>query len=855
MTSLLLDAGWQVARAPAGACVDPEGLSSLALDWREASVPGTVAAALHADPASAHDYDADDWWYRVTFAPPGERGARQWLRFEGLATLAQAWLNGERILESRNMFLGHRVEVTRLLRDVNHLAIRFASLRAALQRKHPRPRWKTALVGSQNLRWYRTTLLGRMPGWTPALPAVGPWGAIELQCAGPFDLAALELQPRAESGRGRLLLRATVAVHDGSALEEARVRVGDGVHALQVAQGTHAHVRGDLDLGRVPLWWPHTHGPPQRLPCTLELRIAGRWHAVDCGRLGFREVSLDTAGGRVLFQVNGVPVFCRGVCWAPQDIVSLRASPQALRRSLEQLREAGANMVRVGGTMAYEPDAFYELCDELGLLVWQDFMFANMDYPVGDAGFRAEIEAEARQVLGRLQRRACLAAYCGGSEVAQQAAMMGLPREHWSNEFFDEALPRLCASHHPGVPYFPSTPWGGALPFHVGTGLAHYYGVGAYRRPLADAKTARVKFSPECLAFSNVPEPATVALLGEGAAVPPHHPRWKARVPRDNGAGWDFEDVRDHYLRELFAVDPVALRGRDVERYHALSRAVPGELMRRVFAEWRAPGSECGGALVWLHRDPLPGAGWGIVDATGCPKSAYWHLKRAWAPRSLHLTDEGLDGIAIHVVNDAPAPLRATVEIELLRDGRIATARAARAVEVRAHGSLTLGADALLGHFTDCANAYRFGPAKHDVVAARLVLGDGTVLSEDFLFPAGMNLASQGAARVEARAARAGAGRVIVTLRSDAFLQGVRVACEGYEPDDNHFHMAPHREKVIGFLCRDGQAPFEASFEAINLPAPVSARIAAPPGAANGAETPRSNLLGDRMVSQQEAGT
>ena len=839
MKRVELREGWQLARSEAGAATRPEELAGLPLAWREAVVPGTVARALDLDPALPHDLDAGDWWYRCTFAKPGSDPgfpARHWLCLDGLATLAQVWLNGERVLDSRNMFVGHRVEVTGQLRDVNHLAIRFASLGAALAVKRPRPRWKTALVEQQNLRWFRTTLLGRMPGWTPRIPVVGPFGAIALESAEVIDVRSLDLQPSARDGRGRVHLRAAIARLDAKPIEEARLRVGDQAFALPILQGHDARIHADLDVGEVPLWWPHTHGEPRRLECALEVRVDGRWIAIDCGPVGFREIAIDTTGGRMQLAVNGVPVFCRGACWTTQDFIDVHASREELRRSLELARAAGANMLRVGGTMAYESDDFYSLCDELGILVWQDFMFANMDYPMTDAAFRASVEAEARQQLERLQRHACIAAYCGGSEVSQQAAMMGLPAELWLNEFFAQSLPSLCATWHAGVPYFPSTPWGGALPFHVGTGLAHYYGVGAYRRPLADVKSARVKFATECLAFANVPEPATMAAMADGAILPPHHPRWKARVPRDNGAGWDFEDIRDHYLRELFAVDPAELRSRDLERYYALSRGVPGEVMRRVFAHWRAHGSECAGGLVWVFQDLLPGAGWGIVDGLGVPKGSYWHLKRAWAPRTVHLIDEGLDGVAIHVVNDGSEALEATLEFSLITASRRATASGKQSLQVPARGAVTLSGDALLGHFTDSTNSYRFGPPQHDVVHARLSAADGTVLGEDFLFPAGMSLAPAREPQVACRSRQQGES-VVVTLASDTFLQGVRIECEGFTPDDNHFHVAPGREKEIVFTPR-GQAPFRARFEAVNAELSLEARYV-PSGLGRDGDTAR----------------
>ncbi len=822
---LPLEAGWRLARTPAGACADPAGLPRDEAAWREAPVPGTVAAALGED-AAACDCDADDWWYQVRFAGPERApGARWYLRFDGLATLAEAWLNGRPILASRNMFAAHRVDVTGLLAGENTLAIRFASLTAAMAPKRARPRWRTALVARQELRWFRTTLLGRIPGWAPAPAPVGPWGPVALEPVERLALDGLRLHARLEAGEPRLDISATVHVLGDGTLEAARVRVDGEARALALAPGQPARVQGALAFPGVAPWWPHTHGTPHLARCQLELRVAGEWHAVDCGAVGFRTVALDEADGRVRFLVNGVPVFCRGACWTPPDVRTLRAAPAVLREELERARDAGLNMLRVGGTMVYESDAFYALCDRLGILVWQDFMFANMDYPFGDAAFREEADAEVRQQLARLHRHPCIAAYCGGSEIAQQAAMLGLAPEQWSDPFFREALPAHCAREHPGVPYFPATPWGGALPFHVGTGISHYYGVGAYRRPLADVKSARVRFAAECLGFANVPDAETIERAFGTATPAPHHPRWKAGEPRDTGAGWDFEDIRDHYLRELFGVDPFALRSRDLARYYALSRVASAEAMRRVFAEWRAPASGCGGALVWFYRDLVPGAGWGIVDATGRPKAAYWYLKRAWSPRGIHLTDEGLDGLAIHVVNDAPEPLAAVVELEMLEAGERAVDAARRPIEVPARSTITLQADALLGYFSDCTSAYRFGPPRHDVIAARLATPDGQTIAEDWYFPLGMDLPVRQGATIEARARWRGDGRVETWLRSGVFLQAVALVAPGFAPDDNHFHLAPGRARRIVFTPRDPAARrFRAHLEALNLARPVALR-------------------------------
>lgn len=846
-----LTAGWQLARVAPGACAHPDELGALPLQWRDAQVPGTVGGALDSPLDAPADHDAHDWWYRTAFAPPAAclvgthaagapRGhaSRQYLCLEGLATLAEVWLNGRSILVSRNMFVGHRIEVTSLLRDVNQLAIRFAALEPALAARKPRARWKTALVPQQSLRWVRTTLLGRMPGWNPAIPVVGPWAPVTLECVERADVTSLELHAFAEDAMGRVRLRAHVDVLDGPEVEEARLRVGDKVHALRIDGGA---IRGDLAIPGVPLWWPHTHGAPRRVRCALEIRVGNDWLSHDCGLIGFKSLAAPAGdaprGTSPGFAVNGVAVFCRGAVWTTMDIRTLRAKPGELRRALEMARDAGVNMLRVGGTMHYECDEFYDLCDELGILVWQDFMFANMDYPVKDPQFRADVEEEARHVLRRLQRHPCIAAYCGGSEVAQQAAMMGLGPEHWSNEFFLETLPRLCEESHPGIPYHPSTPWGGALPFHVGTGIAHYYGVGAYRRPLSDVKTARVKFAAECLAFANVPEAPAMAGIVDGQALPaPHHPRWKAGVPRDNGAGWDFEDVRDHYLRELFAVDPAALRSQDLERYYMLSRVVSGEVMARTFAEWRAPQGGCGGALVWNWRDVLPGAGWGLTDVHGDAKAALWYLRRAWAPRAVFFTDEGLDGLVLHIVNDLPQALEARIEVGMFRDGRVATGAMRTTLWVPARGALSRHVDGLFGYFTDAGNAYRFGPPRQDVVFARVVdEASGETVADAFHFPAGWNLPAQHGAAVRCGSTWRDDGKVAVVLQADAFLQAVSVSCEGFVPDDNYFHVAPGRAKRIVFTPRGEASAFRAGFEALNLREAIVAaasREGARPGSA-----------------------
>jgi beta-mannosidase len=808
--------------------LNPNELEQGARSWIPALVPGTVAQALRAAGAwhldRVDDFDDSDWWYRCRLHRAGAEGAgRVSLVFQGLATLAEVWLNGELILTADNMFREYRVEVGDALQPASDLVICFRSLNAALARRRPRPRWKTSLVSHQQLRWIRTTLLGRIPGWSPPVAPVGPWRDVLLEECSERDLIDVTRSVSLDdSGRGAVEISCWTPSDRPGAIT-AELIVGDVSVPLTADPENGGHrLRGRAVLRNPQLWWPHTHGIPHLYSCRVQLTIDGEQIDHEYDPVGFRRLAAGPCDGSFGLQVNGCDVFCRGACWTCSDIVTLDGSRAELSSDLTRMRDAGANMIRIGGTMVYESDDFYRCCDELGLLVWQDFMFANMDYPANDDAFVASVTAEVEQQLRRLRPHPSIAVYCGNSEVEQQAAMLGMPKEIWRSRLFGDVLPELCDRLHPGVPYVPSTPSGGALPFHVAEGVSHYYGVGAYLRPTSDVRRADVKFTPECLGFANVPEPPVVDALMHGAVPATHDPRWKRRTPRDTGAGWDFEDVRDHYLQQLFAVDPARLRATDPRRYLDLSRVTTGEVMSRVFAEWRSGHSHCRGGLVWFLKDLWAGAGWGVLDSTGEAKACLYYLQRAWAPQTVLITDEGLDGLQFHVINDCASPLEARLDVTLLRDGHVVTAQAETACHVQPRDRATFGSDDLLGGFHDVSYAYRFGPPAHTVVAATLLDDSGTPMAEAFWFPDLAEMARPQPAVVRADAEPDGDRVYAVTLKTTEFLYGVRMDVNGFRPSDSYFCLMPGRKKIVRLRpAGDEPVAFAGYVEALNLPNPV----------------------------------
>ncbi|MBJ7356468.1 hypothetical protein [Nocardioides sp.] len=552
------------------------------------------------EPGPDADSVRHEWVAQVEVDEPG--GAT--LEIGGIATVWDVLVNGDVVASGRSMFEPRTVDVSGAVRsggnEVRVVVHPLTDLLDELPRK-PRARWRTMLVDEPRLRWVRTQVLGRAPGFAPGPPVVGPYRPMVL---------ATEPAPVAD---------------------------------------------------RVGTWWPHTHGTRE---ATGHRTVENR-----------SEDSLD-------LRVNGERVFVRGVVWTPGDLAALDTAV-----------ELGFNLVRVSGVSAYESDEFYRRCDELGLMVWQDLMFATFDYPLSDESFRSTVEAEVRDQLARLSDHPCVVVVCGSAEHEQQAAMFGVsPSTGYAGELAAFLKPLFDDSGVDAV-WVDSSPSGGDPVVRVDTGIAQYFGVGAYLRDLPDARHSGVRFAAECLAFANLPDP----LVAGG-------------VPRDNGADWDFADVREHYALARYGPDAT-----ETER-----QRVTGEVMADVFGEWRRPASPCGGGIVLWLRDLEPGSGWGLLDHTGSPKPAAHALAPVLQPTAVWLVDEGLNGLDVHVAHDRGEPADLTLAVELLREDGSVIESAERAWTMEPHGHRRWTVDALLGRFADSSYAYRFGPPPHAAVRASL---------------------------------------------------------------------------------------------------------------------------------------
>lgn len=824
LPAMAIVADWSMCGTDADAAQTPTALRSQSRDWLGATCPGTVAAALLATGIQPDDstcrIDRRDWWYRGTFVLSADDVAQpSELTCDGLATLAEVWLNDAYLGASTNMHVQQRFAAASARQGDNELLIRFRSVEASLSARRPRPRWRTPMVSHQQLRFVRTTLLGRTHGWSPPYAPIGPWRTMSLARLEPDRLKDVKLRATSVAGNGVVVFSGTVSDTEGAAENCGTLHVaGGGVTVSSPVSCVGGRLRASATIDRPALWWPHTHGEPATYEAWVDLRDPrrpGEPMLLPRQTIAFRTLRLDSANGSFQLFVNDTPIFCRGACWTPLNPISFSSAPQEYERALEQVVTSGMNMLRVGGTMVYEDDAFYAEASRRGILVWQEFMFANMDYPGGDSAFAAEVAGEARAFLNRVATAPCIAVLCGNSEVEQQAAMWGAARELWSPSLFHELLPAICRELRPDVPYWPSSAHGGAFPHEPRSGTTSYYGVGAYLRPLDDARAAGVRFATECLGVANIPEPASLAALPGGEATRVHSPAWKARAPRDLGAGWDFDDVRDFYLRQLFSIDPVALRYSDHDRYLAVSRVVSGEVMARTFMQWRRVDSTCTGALVWFLRDLWAGAGWGLVAHDGTPKAALYILRRVLQPRTVFMVDEGVNGLDLHVLNERGDELRGKVTVSAFARGEVRVRTVDVPIALAPRSARVYALASLFDEWADLSYAYRFGPPSANLFTVTLYDSGGTILSESTWQPAGplVESADLGLTAVGRETAN---GELEVQVSTKRFARYVRIDVDGATPTDNYFELAPGTTRSILLRARHGQLQRSGSVGALN---------------------------------------
>ncbi|TMR22163.1 glycoside hydrolase family 2 protein [Nonomuraea turkmeniaca] len=623
-----------------------------------ATVPATVPGCVHTDLlAAGHIPDPylDDnedglawigrtaWRYETVFdwSPTGHE--RTDLVCEGLDTVALIELNGSRVGETANMHRSYRFDVGNFLREGrNRLRITFSSpyeytdrLREELGERpgsYVEP-YQFIRKMACNFGW----------DWGPRLVTSGIWRPIGLHAWSGARIAGVRPLVTLEDGAARVDVHVRVE-KAGAAEVTAAIK---GVSGRAVIPEGQSEAVITLEVPDPQLWWPRGYGEQ----ALYELEVSA---GEDVWRreIGLRDVRLRTEGGAFTLAVNGVDLFVRGVNWIPDDCFPTRVDRDRYAARLAQACEAGVNLVRIWGGGLYESEDFYDLCDRLGLMVWQDFPFACAAYPEEDP-IGAEVEAEAREQVARLSAHPSLVLWCGNNENIEGYADWGwqesLQGRSWGGGFYLETLPRIVAELDPTRPYWPGSPYSGSMdlpPNDPAHGTMHIWDVWNRRD-----YTVYRDYRPRMAAEYGFQGPAAYATIRRAISDEPLLP--------DSRGLLHHQKAIDGNAKLAAGLEPHFPMPETFDDWHYLTQVNQARAIQLGVEHFRALWPHCAGSVVWQLNDCWPVTSWSAVDGDGRKKPLFHALRRAYADRLLTVQPRD-GGLVLVAVNDTGRPWRAS---------------------------------------------------------------------------------------------------------------------------------------------------------------------------------------------------
>lgn len=658
--------------------------------WLPATIPGCVHSDLLAagripDPFhGANELELQwieerDWEYRADFTVAAAflREPRVELCADGLDTVATVSLNGKKIAATDNMFIAHRWDVKHLLRPgKNEIVIRFRSamdyIRTARDFTAPHT-FNDPVGGAVRIRKQQCQFGW---DWGPRFVTAGIWRDLRLE-AGPAPRLAHLHVAQHHRENGEIFITLTPDVEHAT----------DGVTYWVTLSFAGRVLTESTELTfAVPdpqLWWPAGQGDQPLYDLVVTARDAdGRDFGSIAKRVGLRTIVLDRQpdqwGESFRFVVNRRPVFIKGANWIPADSFVTRLDRAAYERDLRSAVLAHMNCVRVWAGGLYESEDFYDLCDELGLLVWQDFLFGCDLYPSDDA-FLASVRTEAGQNVARLHHRACLLLWCGNNELAMLngAALRTDPALKAGYEkLFHDLLPAVVAAHDGITPYWPSSEWRGTFEngHELGekSGDTHFWDVWHVRKPVKDYEKWAFRFCSE-FGMQSYSSPQTNRTFAPADA---------------NVFGAIMENHQKNRGGNQVILDYVSRRYRYPKSQDDLiwlSQLNQAYCMQTGVEHYRRLAPRCMGAIYWQLNDCWPVASWSAIEYTGRWKILHYAARRFNAPAlvSGHVPgDESVitgnyrrttvREVHLHTVYDAPVSTKGLLRWDLFHlDGRI----------------------------------------------------------------------------------------------------------------------------------------------------------------------------------------
>ncbi len=796
--------------------------------WLAAEVPGTVHQDLIRHQQLPNPFwgtnekkiqwvEEKDWEYRTQFQLTAGQLAHDAVQlvFEGLDTYADVYLNGSLILRSDNMFVGHVVDVKPVLRaGDNRLHIYFHSpIRQTL------PQWESTgfnYPADNDHHEKKLSIYTRKApysyGWDWGIRMVtsGIWRPVSLRMFNTATIDDVHHQQLSLTDEKASVVN-TLQINNVSGefkqtelvvryLLDGKVAAGDTKSLTLMPGGNKVDI--PLEILKPQRWMPRGWGKPVLYQQEVVLRQNGKDVAVYRQKIGLRTVRLvneeDQWGQSFYFEVNGIPIYAKGANYIPSDAMLPSVTPERYRLLFENITRANMNMIRVWGGGAYEDNLFYELADENGILVWQDFMFGCTTYP-HDPTFMKRVEQEVAYNITRLRNHASLAMWCGNNEILEGMHHWGWEKRYTKQVYdemfvgydhlFRDLLPNAVATYDPGRSYIHGSPltsnWG--RPESWSRGDSHNWGVWYGRKPFESFDTDLGRFMSE-FGFQSFPEMKTIASFADSADYAIESEVMNAHQKSSIGNSLIKTYMeRDYILPEKF------------EDFVYVGSVLHGRGMRYGFEAQRRNRPYCMGTLYWQLNDSWPVVSWSSIDYYNNWKALHYHTSKAFAPVLISPMQRN-DSLRIYLVNDLLEEKTAlTLELQWtsFTGKKIKSVRLP--VTMTANSSTVVYEAAMKSLLTA-------EQRRESYLVMRLVDAKGKVLAGDVYFfnkTKDLNL-PQPSVRISLKEVK---GTYELTLKSAKLAKDVfvEIPVHGAQFTDNFFDLLPGETKKIQISTPGGE--------------------------------------------------
>ncbi len=758
-----------------------------------------------------------DWIYQTHFSLNLNELEKEiiYLVFEGLDTYARVFLNDKIILESENMFLKHRINIKDFAQEENTLKIEFSS--ALKTAEHLYDAHQVSLPAGNDRNHKATSVFTRKApyqygwDWGPRLVGAAIWKPVYLEFWDQMEITneriyQIELkEDQAELGvifnlESAVLQKAKVEIFKDGALFKTEYL------PLKVGENTF---KKEYLIYQPELWWPNGYGDQKLYDFTLKVSSKDFLWEQDF-KLGFRNIELerkaDSIGESFQFMVNGIPIYAKGANYIPQDIFPDRVSEEDYQKTIQLTLEANMNMLRVWGGGIYEMDKFYELCDEKGIMVWQDFMFACSLYP-GDETFLSNVEEEAVYQIERIRDHASLALWCGNNEINELWHNWGYQKAFnyseedsintWNDylKIFDDLLPKLVKTLDSKTSYLESSPvFGWGKDESMTHGDSHYWGIWWGKQPFEMYEEKVPRFSSE-FGFQSIPHLNTVLSFTDSSQLDLFSEDMKAHQKSSIGN----QTILD-YLPQYYP-EP-----KNFKEMIYISQLLQAYGMDLAFRAQRLAKPRCMGTLYWQLNDCWPVLSWSSLDYYHQKKATHYVAEEDFATFMLKSEIEN-NQLKTSIVSDSLEDVSAKLQVSIISFTGDTLKQFEKGIEVGANQVTSIELGGVMMR--------QFNPAAA-FIYSKLILNDETLADrvdffgkpKDLQFPQSEIKMEQ----IEENTFKVSSSPAIFNYKLYLSTQEFG----NFEP--NFFHLLPGEEKVVRFIPNEKESDISIDgIQAISL--------------------------------------